>query len=110
MNNGCIVCMTMGFLFLLFALLFAFLKERAAVLISGFNSLSKEERSCYDTRRMSCDYRNKFFYWSALWGIGSIFSYIITQYVAIAVFVIWLFSCLKDVRFDDEEAFAKYRF
>ena len=60
MGKEVMMCGTASFLFLLLAFVFTCLKEKAAMLISGFNTLPKEERKKYDTERMSRDQRNLF--------------------------------------------------
>jgi hypothetical protein len=46
------------------ALLFTILKEKGAMLISGFNTMSKEERKLYDKAKMSKDQRNACIIWT----------------------------------------------
>lgn len=41
--------------------IFALLKEKWAILISGFNSISKDEREKYDKKKMSIYMRNSLF-------------------------------------------------
>jgi uncharacterized DUF497 family protein len=48
MNIGLIACRVMGGMFLIWAIVFTLLKEKGAVLISGFNSMSKQEQEKYD--------------------------------------------------------------
>jgi hypothetical protein len=91
------------------ALLFTILKEKGAMLISGFNTMSKEERKLYDKAKMSKDQRNACIIWTIIWGIGAILSYCITQYIAIIALVIWLVVFFKNVHLDAEKAFGKYK-
>ena len=63
MNIGFIVCICCCLLFLIFALIFTILKDKAAILISGFNSMSKDQRKMYDQKKMSKDQRNAFLIW-----------------------------------------------
>lgn len=69
-------------IFLGMALLFTVLKGKAAILISGFNTMPEEQRKRYDTERMSRDQRNAF---------------------------IWLIVFLRDVHLDEEKAFGRYK-
>ena len=69
-------CGMLSFIFILLAIIFAILKSKASVLISGFNSKSKEERSLYDEEKMCRDQRNAFLIWAAILGIGALFSYL----------------------------------
>ena len=45
MNIGAVMCSLLGGLFLLMGALFAALKEKAAMLISGFNTLPRDRKS-----------------------------------------------------------------
>lgn len=99
----------MGGLFLIFAIVFALLKENGAALISGFNALPKQEREKYNQLKMSKDMRNSFFIWFAIFAIGAILSYFISSYIAIISFIVWLILFFKDVHLDTGKAFEKYR-
>ena len=106
MNIGFILMGISCLLFLLLALLFAILKGKAAILISGFNTIPKYQRELYDQDRMSRDQRNAFLIWA---GIGAILSYFISQYMAVIAFIVWLIVFFKDVHLDEEKAFGKYK-
>lgn len=109
MNIGAVMCSLLGGLFLLMGLLFAALKEKAAMLISGFNTLPREKRALYDTARMSRDQRNSFLLWAAVLAAGAALSLLVSQYCAIAAFAVWLILFFREVYFDVEKAFEKYR-
>lgn len=109
MGKEVMMCGTASFLFLLLAFVFTCLKEKAAMLISGFNTLSKEERKKYDTERMSRDQRNLFLIWAAILGAGALLSCFISKYMAVIAFVIWLVVFFRDVHLDEEKAFGKYK-
>ena len=109
MNIGMIVCGVLCILFLIFALVFMLLKERAVMLISGFNTLSKATRDMYDTTRLSLDQRNQFLLWAVIFGIGCLLSYVISQDMAIMAFLVWLVFFFKDVHLYADKAFAKYK-
>ncbi|MFA9379095.1 MAG: DUF3784 domain-containing protein [Lachnotalea sp.] len=109
MNIGALSCLIMGSLFAIMLIVFSILKEKASMLISGFNTLTKNERKKYDKVRMSADQRDSFFIWTVVFAIGAIASYIISQYISIVAFAIWLFLFFKDVHMDTEKAFGKYR-
>lgn len=110
MNIGFIASGIGCLLFLFLALVFTILKEKGAVLISGYNSMSKEERELYDKARMSKDQRNLFLSWALILSLGSVLSYIFSQYIAILAFIVWLIVFFRDVQLDDEKAFGKYKF
>ena len=109
MNIGLISCLIMGGLFLIVASIFALLKEKGAILISGFNSLSKKEREKYNQKKISQDMRNSLFLWRLVFLIGAVLCYFISQYTAIVAFIVWIILFFRDVHFDTEKAFAKYR-
>lgn len=109
MNTGFIACGGACLLFLLFALIFTIFKEKSAILISGFNSMPKEKRELYDKEKLSKDQRNACFIWAAIQGIGAVLAYCVSQYMAIAAFVIWLIVFFKDVHLDEHKAFDKYK-
>ena len=109
MNVGTLTCIVMAAMFLIFSIIFALLKEKGAILISGFNSLPKEKREKYDKLKMSKDMRNLFFAWCILFVIGGVLSYFVSQYIAIIFFVIWLILFFREVHLDTEKAFGKYK-
>jgi hypothetical protein len=104
-----IACGILCIFFLLFALVFALLKEKGAMLVSGFNTMSKEERAYYDAARLSRDQRNSCLIYAGIFGLAAVLSYFLTQYIAIAAIVVWLVLVLKDVHLDTEKAFGRYK-
>ena len=72
-------------------------------------ALPPEKRALYDTERMGRDQRNNFFIWAAVFAAGAALSLLVSQGLAIAAFVVWLVLFLRDVHFDAEKAFAKYK-
>ena len=109
MNVGAITCLMLAVLFGIISIIFALLKEKAAILINGFNTMPKEKREKYDKKKMSIDMRNSFFLWSIILFSGAILSYFISEYCAIIAIVIWLIIFFKNVHLDSEKAFEKYR-
>jgi len=109
MNIGAMVCGILCLLFLLFALIFGIFKGKAAILISGFNTMPKEKRELYDKEMMSMDQRNAALIWAAIQGTGAVLSYFFSQYMAIGAFIIWMVVFFKDVHLDAEKAFGKYK-
>lgn len=109
MNIGLYTCLSMGIIFLFMGLLFLLLKEKAAMLISGFNTLPKETRKDYDQKKISKDQRNTFFLWAFVMAAGCIASYYISTYAAVPTFIIWLILFFKEVHLDTEKAFGKYK-
>ncbi|MBW6410318.1 DUF3784 domain-containing protein [Clostridium weizhouense] len=109
MNIGTIICLTLAIFFILLSLIFTLLKEKAALLISGFNTISKEEREKYDKKKMSIDMRNSLFLWSIILLLGVASSYFINKYCSIIAIVIWLIVFLKDIHINSDKAFEKYK-
>lgn len=109
MNIGVLICLILAVFFSVLSSIFALLKEKSTILISGFNSISKEEREKYDKRKMSIDMRNSLFIWAIILFLGAILSYYISKYCAIIAIVIWLVIFFKDVYIDSEKAFEKYK-
>ncbi|MCH1983415.1 DUF3784 domain-containing protein [Ruminococcus sp. OA3] len=109
MNPGFYFCIALGLMFLLCAAVFAVLKEKAAILVGGFNTMPKIQREDYDKVRISRDQRNSFLIWSLIMLAGGVCSYLVSQYAAVAAGVIWLIIFFRDVHLDEEKAFGKYK-
>ncbi|GAA0070944.1 hypothetical protein UT300003_24680 [Clostridium sardiniense] len=109
MNVWSTICLVLAIIFLIVSIIFAVLKEKATIIISGFNSFSKEKRERYDKKKMSIDMRNSFLLWAIILFLGAILSYFISNYFAIIAIIIWVILFIKDVHIDPEKAFRKYR-
>ena len=108
MNMG-LTCAVSCILCLLFALIFTFFKGKAAILISGYHTLPRQQRELYDREKMSKDHRNAFFLWSFILGCGAAASYVHSEYAGLLAFVLWLAVAMKDIHLDEEKAFSKYK-
>lgn len=108
-EKGMIACFFFGIGFTILSIVFALLKEKATVLISGFNFFTKEKREQYNTKQMSKDTRNRFFVWAVLWFVGGLLSYFFNIYFIIVIFVIWFIFVVKEIRLDANKAFEKYK-
>jgi hypothetical protein len=108
-NIGFYACLILAIIFSILTFVFFLLKEKGAMLISGFNSLSKHEQELYVIEKLSKDQRNSMFIWTLIMCVGALFSYFISQYFAIIAFIIWLIVFFKDVHFDTDKAFGKYK-
>lgn len=108
MNAGVVACALVLAICLVVGIAFALLKGKAALLISGFNSLPERERARYNQEAMARDMRNSCFLWALIMAAGCILSYLLSPYAAIAAFVVWLVLLFKDVRSDASNAFEKY--
>ena len=103
------ICLVIAVPLALMGVIFALLKEKGAILVSGFNSLPEEERQRYDKRKLAVDVRNNLFIWSGVLFLGAALSGFISIYFAPAAIVIWLVLFFREVSFDPDKAFAKYR-
>ena len=108
MNLGFWLCMVCVPFYLVLALIFGILKEKSAIFISGFNTLPKKEQCLYDHSAMAKDMHNRLLLWTAIMTAGSIGSYFISGYVAIAAYAIWFISLICTIRLDAHKAFEKY--
>lgn len=108
MNIGFWMCVVLAIPFGIIGVVFAVLKEKGAKLVSGFNSLPKEEQEKYDKTRISRDLRDQSFLWAAIMLIGALLSFILTPYMAIPAYFIWLVLFFKEVHLDARKAFEKY--
>lgn len=109
MNTGAWACGILACIFGILTIILSVLKEKGAMLVSGFNTLSKEERDLYDHATIVKDTRNQFFMWTCIMLAGMILSLLISSYMAIVAYVIWSILFIKDVHLDEKEAFEKYR-
>ncbi|EQB86122.1 hypothetical protein J2Z44_002719 [Clostridium punense] len=109
MNVWGIICLILAVPFSVLSIIFALLKEKGAILISGFNTISKDDREKYDKKKMSLDMRNCLFIWSMILLLGAFLSYCISKYCAIMIILIWIILFFKEVHIDSEKAFGKYR-
>lgn len=109
MNIGFYACLILAIIFGILTFVFFLLKDKGAILISGFNSLSKRDREFYDVAKLSRDQRNTMFIWTIIMCVGALFSLFISQYFAVIAYVIWLIVFFKDVHFNTEKAFGKYK-
>ncbi len=108
MNMGVYLCGMLAVSFALVGALFAVFKEKAALFVSGFNTLPKKEQARYDRAGISRDVRNQCFLWSAIMLAGVVLSYSVSPYMAVPAFVIWLVLFFRDVHLDAHKAFEKY--
>lgn len=109
MNSVFYACLSLSVIFMIIALLFTVLGEKAAMLISGFNTLSESQRNLYDRSKIVKAQRNSLLIWTAILGIGTVLSYFFSQYCGIIALIIWLIVFFKDVHWDAKKAFERYK-
>ena len=99
----------MGLLFLVFALLFFCRKEKACMLIAGFNSMTERQQAQYDRAAIARDYGRLFAWWSvgafSFAGLTLLFGWL----PYIAAFALWIVSLIPHMHLWAENAFAKYK-
>ena len=77
MNTGAWACGILACIFGILVIILSLLKEKGAMLVSGFNTLSKKERDMYDSETIAKDTRNQFFILTCIMLIGMILSIMI---------------------------------
>lgn len=106
MNIGTLICLLLGII----TFVFAFLEEKANKLINEFVFTLKNKKASRKKVRVIKGYNKKMLLWTIIMTVGAIFSYTVTQVVAIAVVTIWLIVLLKNIgTFKKLEAFVKKR-
>ena len=109
MNSSTFICIIFAMIFLILACIFVLLKSKGAMIISGFNTLPKEQRKLYNQYKMSIDYRNLFALWSSLFFTGAMLSQLVSGYLTIIVFIIWIIPIFKNMGLDANKTFEKYK-
>ena len=108
MNIGFWSCIVLVPIFALMGIVFGILKGKSAKLVSGFNTLPKEEQERYDKEYLARDMRNSCFLWTGIMLAGAVLSCLVTSYMAIGAYIIWLIMFFKDVHMDARKTFEKY--
>lgn len=108
MHIGTTLCMALGVFTFLLALFFFIGKGKSARFISGFSTMSQEERAKYDQEKMSKDMALFFLQLTLIAVCGGICS-LWEQKVVILFGILWLFRFFREVHLDQEKAFGKYR-
>lgn len=109
MNLGAWMCIVLALCFAVFGLLFGILKERAAIFVSGFNTLPKEERKLYDRAHLARDMRNMFYLWAVVMLVGAAGAWLLTGFFAAVAYLVWIVLFFREVHLDARKAFEKYK-
>ncbi len=109
MNIGAITCFIMAGFFLALTIVFSVLKEKGTILISGFNTLPKEQQERYDKVRMSRDFRKYLVYNLLVLIICGLLSLFISGYFVFAAFGAFSVLFFMNVHLDAKRAFDKYK-
>lgn len=96
-------------IFGVFGMIFLIFKEKACVLVAGYNFKTKKEREEYDEVRLSKDESNFLFRCAIIHLIGAVISIFIGALSFWIAFVVWIVYFFKNVHFDSEKAFSKYK-
>ncbi|MGL6197430.1 MAG: DUF3784 domain-containing protein [Lachnospiraceae bacterium] len=52
--------------------------------------MPKTKRECYDKKKMSLDMRNSLLLWALIMGLGAVCSHLVSEYMAVIAFGVWL--------------------
>ena len=102
-------CLFLAVFFIGLALLLALLGEKGARLISGFNTLPKAKQALYDQQKLVRDQCRLLVIWAIVLGGGALLSFFISQFFGVAALILWLFLSLKEIHWDANTAFEKYK-
>ena len=109
MNAGVVACALVMAVCLVIGIAFFLLKGKAALFVSCFNSLPKNEQERYDREALARDMGSSCLLWALIMAVGCAPSHFLSPYAAMAAFVVWLVLLFKDVRLDAPKAFEKHR-
>lgn len=108
MHIGTASCLVVGIFTLFVALFFLIGKGKCARFISGFSTMPQEEREKYDQEKMSKDMYVLFLQLTLIALCGGICS-LWEQKIVLLFGILWLIRFFREVHFDNEKAFGKYR-
>ena len=104
-----IVLMFCAVIFLVFAIIFAVKKEKACVLIGGFNFFTPAQQAQYDKKRIAQDYKKLFFVLTAVMAVGAVLSLFLHYWAFGAAMAAMLALIGKDFHIYADKAFEKYK-
>lgn len=99
----------LGLVFLIFAVLFAWKKEKACGLIAGFNSMTESQQAQYDRAAIARDYGRLFAWWTAGAFLFAVLSLIWGWIPFIAAWALLILSTAPHMHLWAENAFKKYK-
>lgn len=100
--------LSMAGIFFVISFIFFIFKDKACILIGGYNLISKDKRKGYDEVRLSKDFRNTFFNYGLIFLIGGIGCLFISNWCFWIAFLVWLIYFCKNVSFSNK-IFDKYK-
>lgn len=107
MNVMAFICLLIGIILLLFWVVFSTLKDENAVkLIAGFNSLTEAEQKQYDQKKLCEDVKHNLLLWLFILFLGSILSYLFSEYFGVIAMFIWYLLMIQNMGAD---SFVKYK-
>ncbi len=109
MRVGAIACYIVALIFYIISIVLVIKKEKAVVLIKGFRKLPEKEKAKYDTARMVLDIRANTQVWATLFLFGGVMSNAISQWLAVGIFVIWLYLLFKAIKSNSNNSLEKYK-
>ncbi len=86
------------------AITFHLLKEKGAILVSGFDSIAEKDKKNYDQKKISLDMRNSLLTWGLVLLLGSILSQFIHEYFGVGAMLIFFVLVINSIG-----SFDKYK-
>lgn len=109
MSGWTTACLALAVVFGLVAIIFALLREKGTMLLSGFNTLPKEEKEKYNRKQLALDTRNSLLLWFSVLLLGAVLSYYFGNIFAIIALFVWIILFIKDFHYDLDKAYGKYK-
>ena len=92
-----IISLGLSILCLIGALLFSILKEKGAILVSGFDSIPESQKDKYDKKKISLDMRNSLLLWGIILLVGTILSQSIHEYFGVGAIGIFFLLVINSI-------------
>lgn len=107
-SNYVLAVCILGSIFCVMGWVFFFAKEKACILISGYNFKTKEERKQYDERKMSKDFQTFSFICSDILFVSALGCIFISDFCFFIGLFLWGIYFFKHVGLSDKH-FDKYK-
>ena len=98
MRIGAMACYIVALIFYIISIILVIKKENAVILIKIFSILHGKEKSRYNNAAMALDIRVNTQMWATLFLFGGVMCNSVSQWIAIAIFIIWFYLVLKKLR------------
>lgn len=104
-----VVSFVISGIFTVLGIIFMILKDKACILISGYNTKTKKEREEYDEVRLSKDESKFFFKCAFIYFIGATTALFFNKICLGIAFLVWIIYLFKNIHLNQEKAFDKYK-